>query len=180
MKLNQISGTFWKSVKDLDGFPFDDPYDNIFNLGCKGLHSLEGCPRVVNKTFNCSFNNLTSLKFAPREIGANLIAYHNKITTLEGCSRIINGNFIVSYNKITSLAGIDNFIDEINGIFDFGFNPIVSGGLGILLVKGITSLSFNKSTEPFILIAKYLRKTDQIYECQAELIENGYEEFTQL
>ena len=70
------------------------------------------------------------------------------------------------------------FVNKINGIFSCHAVPITEGGLGLLLIKGLKTL---KTTLPALrIINKYLGKSDALYECQTELIDNGFDKIAQL
>lgn len=108
------------------------------------LHSLKGCPKIVNGTFNCSFNSLTTLEFGPESVsnrdyicrfnkleslkGApskvlNFDCSNNDLFNLDGCPQEINGNFDCSVNKLATLNGCPN---RIGSIFDCSHNQLIS------------------------------------------------------
>lgn len=119
-----------------------------------GLITLKGMPNFIfGGYFDCSINPIESYEFAPRKIEKHMISNVTNITSLEGVS--------------------DNF-EKIDGNFFFNERKIISGGLGLLNISGIKSIS--NYTMPFQIIEKYLG-TDNIIECQSELIEAGYEAF---
>jgi len=58
-----------------------------------GLTTLEGCPKIVDKSFYCNDNKLTSLEGGPREVGGDFCCYGNKLTSLEGAPETIGHDF---------------------------------------------------------------------------------------
>lgn len=75
---------------------------------CKGLNSLEGCPREVNGSFYCrGCDGLTDLKGAPEKIkGEFNCALCKNLKSLEGAPTYINGSFICSgCDSLTDLKG---------------------------------------------------------------------------
>ncbi len=156
-----------KNLGSSKGIIFTDEMSNRrwgeleFNCENLGLTSLVGCPEFVAGSFNATNNNLTSLEGAP----AHSFGYFD-------CTK----------NKITSLKNIHKQIKQLSGIFYGLKNPIKSHVLGILLVDGCTSFRID-NTEVSHIISKYLpndRGRAAMYDCQAELIEAGFEEFAQL
>lgn len=127
--------------------------------------------------FICRGTGLTSLIGSPDMItgGGTFDCTNNPITSFDGAPRIIKGNFHANLTNVTSLEGIADIFDEVDGDFFFPERKIIKGGLGLILIPGITEIScFSK---PFQIIAEYLGKPDDIFECQMKLLDAGLEEF---
>lgn len=137
--------------------------DGIFNLTDMNLATLENCPHTVNALFDC--------------------AGCEHLTSFDGAPKKVVGNFYAQDINIQSLIGIADHIHEIGFQFVMDFNTVRTGGLGLLSIKKLQSLkqANNKTlAAPFIIINKHLAGNRDIFECQTELIEAGFEEFAQL
>lgn len=98
----------------------------------------------------------------------------DSLTSLEGAPREITGSFSCDDNKILSLEGIHKIIKKINGQFYCNDNPIKSGGIGLLLIEGITRIGTNHPA--LEIINKYIGQGKKgLLLCQEELIEAGFE-----
>jgi hypothetical protein len=122
---------------------------------------------------------LTSLEGTPRKIGGSFYCDRNQLTSLHGAPAEVNGYFSVEKNSITSLEGVHKIIKIINGAIYLYENPIKSGGIGLLLIEGLSAICADQPA--FKIINKYLGqgKKGLLY-CQDELIEAGYEEYARL
>jgi hypothetical protein len=134
---------------------------------------------TVEDDFNMVHKGLTTLAGMPKKIGGYFSCSDNKLTSLEGCPKDINGDFFCYGNNLTSLHNIHKMINNINGgSFVASINPIKECVLGLLKIKKLKSIACdNKQVQD--IINKYLPEGD-IIECQAELIEAGYEEYAKL
>jgi hypothetical protein len=147
-----------KSVKDLRGYPFEDPYNGDFKCYDKQLTSFEGCPKVVKGDFYCSFNKLQSLQY---------------------CPQIVNGNFNCAVNKLQSLQNIHKYCKQIDGELWVDINPIKSHVLGVVLIENVTLFIFdNKQVQT--IINTHLETDRDVYICQDNLIKAGFAEYAQL
>lgn len=66
---------------DIGEFPDFIQFDYAsgdFNISMCNMHSLRGCPKIVNGYFDCSNNSLTSLDGAPEKVGDSFDVYDNK------------------------------------------------------------------------------------------------------
>ncbi len=167
------------------------------------LTSLVGGPEEITLNYYCNNNLLATLEGAPKKLkNGDFNCHNNKLTSFEHAPIMIKGEFNGGYNSVTSLIGIpkevislrvdDNKITSLLGIhkmskfenIKLSSNPIVEGGLGLLLVPGLLSIQAfdcGKFTEAAKIISKYLSKgKSAILECQDELIEAGFEEFAKL
>jgi hypothetical protein len=146
------------------------------------LTSLEGAPSSVGGNFNCYNNKLTSLEGAPSSVGGNFNCYNNKLTSLEGAPSSVGGNFNCYNNNLTSLHNIHKQIKHIKHIgrwVAFEDNPIKSHVLGLLLIDGLYGVILD-NREVSDIINKHLKGERDVFACQEELIEAGFEEFAQL
>jgi hypothetical protein len=147
-----------RSVKDLKGYPFKDPYDGNFNCYDKQLTSLEGCPTVINGDFYCNNNQLQSLQY---------------------CPQIVKDDFHCSNNSLQSLQNIDKYCKQIDGkLWAYG-NPIKSHVLGVVLIENITDVYLDQKQVQKIIIT-HLETDRDVYLCQDNLIKAGFAEYAQL
>ena len=139
-------------------------YDATFICDSKELTSLEGCPSKIGKDFYCDNNNLTSLEGAPSYVGEDFYAHKN---------------------TIKSLHNIHKQIKHIGGILSLEENPIRSHVLGVLLIDGLQNIYMhhrydNRINNVAKILRKHLQGDRDVFACQEELIENGFEEYAQL
>jgi hypothetical protein len=189
-----------KSVKDLPGYPFEDPYKGDFTCYKQQLTSLEGCPQIVkgyfycsnNKLqslqycpqivkgdFYCSDNKLQSLQYCPQVVKGNLNCYNNDLQTLQYCPQIVKGNFNCNDNKLPSLQHIHKYCNQIDRKLSATRNPIKSHVLGVMLIEKLLQVSFdNKDVNN--IINPHLKTYRDVFICQDDLIKAGYPEYAQL
>lgn len=178
MKLQELFEVKERSVLSVMG---KQPEHIKGNFTCRehNLTSLEGSPKTINGLFLCHFNNLKTLKGGPTEVGGNYLAHNNSLISLEGAPSSVGGNFSVIRNELTSLHNIHKQIKHIGGFADFEENPIKSHILGLLLIDGIIAVYLDNDKVQDI-INKHLYGERDIFACQEELIEAGFEDFAQL
>jgi hypothetical protein len=154
--------------------------DTLDAFSCSGLDldSLEGGPRVTKADFFCSRNNLKSLKHGPVSVGGSYRCINNKLTTLEGIAPVITDVLSCRKNNLTWLRNIHKQISEINGQANFKGNPIKSHVLGLLKIKGLKRVELDNEKVQ-VIVNKYLPQGD-IFACQEELEDAGFEEFAKL
>lgn len=146
---------------------------------------------VVNGNFLAS--NLTSLETLenfPNRINGALYCGHSQLTSFEHITPNIKRDVnAVNLKKFTSLLGVDQHFGKMNGALSMSFGNITEGGLGLLNVKGLMRLvntgkdisTMVQLPKQFEIIDKHLRTDNRdIFECQSELIEAGFEEYAQL
>lgn len=176
------------AILGLDGFPvkFGD-VGGSFNCESNNLTDLLFAPTHCT-VFNIKNNKLTNLVGSPK--CSTLNAGHNLITSLEGCPHSVSV-LRVADNPIKSLVGVDEHIHSMANVADtnvgghvfMSFDSIDEGGIGLILIPGLNRLnnricgSFREMPKPFQIIEKYIGRPDDIFECQNELIEKGYEAF---
>lgn len=148
--------------------------------------------RKITGDFECSNNLLVSLQGAPDEVTNDFECYYNQLSSYEFLPKKIGRNLYLGNDRVTSLVDIDwssLYVEE--GIF-LDTARIKRGGLGLLLLKmgphaflqdikyHIEFGGHDYLTAPFQIIAKYIGKPNDIFDCQNELIEAGFEEYAQL
>ena len=136
-------------------------------------------PMHFNGHFSCSNKKLTSLKGAPSSVSGYFSCYSNNLTSLEGAPSSVGGHFVCSRNKLTSLHNIHKQIKHIGLNANFEFNPITSCVLGLLLIDGLKTVYLG-NTKVQDILNKHIKGDKDIFACQEELIENGFDEFAKL
>ena len=140
--------------------------------------SFIDCPQEVNGKFLAMHCGLTSLVGGPKKVGACYQCDWNNLKSLEGVAAEIGDYLSVDDSSITTLCEIHRQIKRIGTLFFCRTNPIETGGLGLLLVPGLISII--GSLPPLKIIDKFLGRPKEIFRCQKELIDAGYEEYAKL
>ncbi len=150
-----------------------------FDCSKNRLTSLEGAPGSVGGYFDCSNNQLTSLEGAPGSISRGFYCHENQLTTLEGAPGSVGRDFDCSGNRLTSLEGAHRILRRVGDGLHIWGNGIVTGGIGLILVEGLTKID---ADQPALrIINKYLGQGMKgVLRCQEELHEAGFEEFAKL
>lgn len=143
------------------------------------LTSLEGSPTTVLDQFDCQDNELRSFKGGPKTVGGAVVADSNMISSLEGFPKSVGSFVSLEGNELSSLHNIHKFIPKMSGFLYLSGNPIRSHVLGLLLIDGITHLVYDGGKIQKI-INKHLNDDRDVFACQEELIEAGFEEYAQL
>ena len=186
----RINGNFICSdnrlLKSLIGAPQEGVTD--FKANNCDLRSLEGCPTKIDGNFECWYNlELTSLKGMPQEGVNNVYINKCELESLEGIAPHIKGSITLDANKrITSLKHIYRHLKSCREM-RIGAE-VESNILGVLKIKNLEKLSivderhFEAKEDISNIINKYLPNptSDQIIDCQNELIEAGFEEYAEL
>jgi hypothetical protein len=140
----------------------------------------------VNVTSDVYLANRKLLKLPVQfgTVGGDFHCYDNELTSLEGVAREIGGDLSCSDNKLTSLEGIHKIIKRVDGVFYCARNPIKTGGIGLILIEGLTRIPLSSTDEyydAFKIIKKYLGQGKKgLLLCQDELIDAGYEKYAKL
>lgn len=100
---------------------------------------------------------------------------HINLTSLDGLPSNIGG--FLSFENCPSVTSLEGFTVKVEGFIYCDWKNIKSGGIRLIL-SGCQG--FNKPTDPFKIIENYLDRPDDIFECQAELIESGFAEYARL
>ncbi len=149
------------------------------HLSGLGLERLPVKFGTVSGYFHCSNNLLTSLEGAPGTVGRHFSCSNNRLTSLEGAPGAVGGDFYYSKNRLTSLVGAHKILRRVGGILYIWNNPITSGGIGLVLVEGLTGIDTDHPA--FEIIRKYLGQGNKgLLRCQEALHEAGFGEFAQL
>ena len=186
----KIDGNFecWYNLEltSLKGMPQEGV--KSFHIRDCSLTSLEGAPQKINGDFNCAGNyTLTSLKGMPQEGVNNVYINKCELESLEGIAPHIKGSITLDANKrITSLKHIYRHLKSCREM-RIGAE-VESNILGVLKIKNLEKLSivderhFEAKEDISNIINKYLPNptSDQIIDCQNELIEAGFEEYAEL
>ena len=102
-----------------------------------------------------------------------------RLDSLEGVPSSIGINLYCSNNNFTSLHNIHKKIKYIGGLASFNKCPITSHVLGLLLIDGLQQVYLDTNGVEDI-INKHLKGDRDVFACQEELIEAGFDEFAQL
>ncbi len=103
----------------------------------------------------------------------------NRLTSLEGAPSAVGGNFYCHTNRLTSLEGVHRILRQIDMRLDITRNKFTSGGIGLLLVKGLEEI--NADQPAFGIINEFLGQGKKgLLRCQEVLHETGLEEFARL
>jgi hypothetical protein len=194
-KSNRKAGNVFIDGKRLRDF---DVLNRFLNLDDRKISSLEGCPREINGYLTCDQNFITSLEGCPQKINGFLSCAFNKLTSLKGFPSEVNSTAWLNNNRIESFEGIspdslktlycfDNNFTNLHDIhrhlhycefLNLCGNPIKSHVLGLLKIDGLETVKIDP--EPVeMIINKYIPLGD-IFACQEELIEFGFEAYAQL
>ncbi len=91
----------------------------------------------------------------------------------------VGGNFWCSGNRLTSLVGVHRILRRIDGGLYLWGNPIASGGIGLLLVEGLTEIYANQFA--LRIVWQHLGQGKRgLLRCQEALHEAGFEAFARL
>lgn len=147
---------------------------------CENLLSLSGAPRYVGFDFSCNYcPELLSLDGAPAVVRNNFMCEScDSLTSLATNHEIIVGGHLIARNcaKMTSLIG---FNMNVRRRIAMDWAAVHCGGIG-LLIAGAGGALYYPDLGPFSIIQSYMGRTEDIFECQTELIEAGYAEYAQL
>ncbi len=202
MKLQELFEAEERNMNDLKKL---HPYlfrsnSRSINADQMGLTSLEGSPELIRANFEVQDNKLVTLKGGPERVEGSVFAHRNKLTSLEGSPKYIGKHFSISKNEIEDFAGApehiggavnfsNNKLRSLHNIhkhfkyihehIDLDGNPVISHVLGLLLIDGLEKV-FMDNTDVQKIINKHLASGQDVFACQEELIEAGYEDYAQL
>ncbi len=168
-------------LRDGDGQFFTGTVNVLGGVDLYGM-KLERLPvrfGTVDGIFSCSYMQLTSLEGAPVTVGGYFYCSYMQLTSLEGVPVTIGGNFVCFNNRLTSLVGVHKILRQIGGGLYIAGNPITSGGIGLLLVEGLTKIVTDQPA--FEIINRYFGQGKKgLLRCQEALHDAGFEEFARL
>lgn len=165
-------------VESLEGCPHEVT-GTVWIRNNKKLTSLKGGPKIVGNDYIANNCSLVSLEGSPEKIDVDFMVHHNNIDSLEGCPKFVGCDFWIHTNKLTNLHNIHKQIKHIGGLANFNCNPIKSHVLGLLLIDRLVRVDLDNVIVQNI-INKHLKGDRDIFACQEELIEDGFEEYAQL
>lgn len=113
------------------------------------------------------------------KINFDLIIRDNNLSTLEGISPRVGHNLWAARNNLTSLHNIHLQLKYVGISIGLRHNPIKSHVLGLLMIDGLRAVYLDNNNVQNI-INKHLLGDRDIFACQEELIEAGFEDFAQL
>jgi hypothetical protein len=176
--------------------------ENEFLCNNNNLTSLEYGPSIVGDSYSADHNELTSLRGAPRKINGTFYIVHNPLPNmiggpdevktlrcgaagvsdvhfLEGAPRITKELRIFS-ETVMSLSGLHKYVPSVPKIT---IDTKVLNVLSLFLIKDLTTVKLWKveDSKANVIINKYLgqgRKGMML--CQAELVQNGLDQYAQL
>ena len=155
-------------------------YANSISAANVILTSLEGCPEEIDGSALFGSNHLTSLKGGPRKVTGDFSITGNiTLTSLDFAPEYVGENFRAEDCNITSLHNIHKHVKHIGDYLLLKGNPITSHVLGVLLIDGLKMIQMDFKPVQHIL-NNHLKGDRDVFACQEELIEAGYEEFAQL
>lgn len=169
--------SFSGKVKNLVGLP-SGALDGSLQIKGSRIESLVGCPTEIQGVFtfwdDYGSSELKSWEHAPHTVhelrikAPSLIGIHHHITQVTGGIVTVDSQ----QNRISADPRHIGFYKE--------------GGIGLILIPGVKEIrgTFSNTTKisdgPFAIIQKYAGRPGDIFECQTELIDAGYEEFAEL
>lgn len=153
------------------------------------LKSLLGCPRVVGGYFECSDTGIETFEGAPELVRGAVFAHACKnLVSLEGAPMYIKGDFnIKNCPRVSSIKNLHKITKRIDGTFYCLGTNINSNILSLIKIEGLKSVDLPLTSKHGVvsirkleeIIERYLPEGD-IFACQQELIDAGFEEYAQL
>lgn len=180
-------------LTSLEGAP--ESVGTYFTCRSNEITSLKGVPKIIGGYFSCSDNNLKTLKDGPTAVEGTYYCAGNQLTSLEGAPSTANGGFVCNDNFLTSLKDIHLQFKFVNNLMEFKSCPIESHVLGLLKINGLDKVHLTRGTSGMsgynLTIAKKLEKVQEIinkhlkgnrnlFDCQEELEDAGFEEYAKL
>jgi hypothetical protein len=184
-----VGGSFdcgYNLLTTLEGGPHS--VGGNYNVQGNKLISLKGSPSAINGEFNCLYNpELHNLVGGPKQVkimqcGGNHVT---NVSYLEGAPSAID---------MFCMDGVDYFLNKASRLSLSGIEKVlpptkklvirrskVTNALGVILLKGLTSVAFVSDKEVSDILNKYLgqgRKGMML--AQAELVQIGREDAAQL
>ncbi len=112
-------------------------------------------------------------------VGGYFDCDENRLTSLEGTPHTVGGDFYCNNNQLTSLVDVHRILRRIDGGLHIWGNGIVTGGIGLILVEGLTKIVADQPG--FGIINGYLGQGNKgLLRCQEALHEAGYAEHARL
>jgi hypothetical protein len=171
------------------------------------LTTMENCPDEVGGNFSVVNNSITSLMGLPK-VGGDIHLQQNAITSYQGLPSEVNGDLDIYANPASDIV---EFIPaKINGSLSIGSSSkwslrgihkktqvqgeidvvgeLEEGGLGLMLVKGVTGITAHNSndqspgnpTEAFKIMDTALKAKEDVLDVQEKLIDAGFSRYAKL
>ena len=156
-------------------------YENFVYL----LPSLEGVERdsvqdrIKKGKYNANKTGISSWKGIPKHCTFDVHVSGNNLKDFEHAPEVIDGDLNIANNLFTSLSGIDKHIKEIHGTLNLFGNNIETAMLGLMNIKGLTKIGFSNQPKIEAIFNKHLPVGD-VFDCQDELIDAGFNEYAKL
>lgn len=158
-----------------------------FICSSTSLTQLSGCPQHVGTSefggdFMCDHNEISSLEGGPKTVGGSYSCTGcENLESLQHMAEKIGGSvFAQNLPRVKNLQGIHKIVRQCGEVFDTTGTKLESHVLGLLLIKGITSVKM-ENKEVADIINKHLKQPDRnAHECQEELIDAGFAAFAKL
>lgn len=172
-------------IKDLRFAPKVFFGDLVINNN-RNLSSLTGCPAEVPGDFSCCDNHeLKSLEGGPKKVGKSYkIDTCNALKSIDGIAETIGKHLSICNNRaLDNLEGINKKVKSCGGKLDVSGNYFTHSIMGVVVLKGITSLEYKfggKASKAFEIIFKCRDEGKDALECQDLLIDAGLQDFAKL
>lgn len=150
--------------------------------------SLVGSPRKVG-TFVASCCGIRTLRGGPITCAGSYLVVNNSLENFDGIASTIGGSIDVFGSKITSLTGLGDLCPQVDGVFfdhpRTDINQWIAGGICLILVPGLVQMpkitpdNQSATARASRIIKKYLGRPDALFECQAELLDQGLDAFAE-
>ncbi len=112
-------------------------------------------------------------------VGEYFDCNNNRLTSLEGAPHTVGGDFFCHENRLTSLVDVHRILRRVDGWLFLWDNPIEAGGIGLILVEGLTKIVANQPA--FEIIEQYLGQGNRgVLRCQEALHDAGFGEHAKL
>ncbi len=173
-----VGGGFICSNNDLENLSFaPETVGGNFSCTDNKLKNLIGGPKRVDGDFFCGRNELESLEGSPETVGIDFYCQANKLKSLVGITKKVK-DLCVNGNQLTNLHNIHKMVD-IDGAADFLANPITSHVLGLLMMPKLEEVYLD-NVKVLRIINRHLAGDRDVFACQEELIDAGFEDYAQL
>jgi hypothetical protein len=171
------------NLVDLQGMPAKQIKDQFYLQDCEKIKSLEGMtPNIKNIKFN-TLPNLSSFEGMTQKADYIYMRDLPGITSLEGFTKVCVSIKMIMFPNLISLENVDKHLEEVQE-FMIPIN-VKSNVLGLLKIRKLRMVEAapgaSKELEQVAkIITKHLRMTQDVLECQSDLMEAGLKDFAKL
>jgi len=171
-------------VSSLEGAP-KHVSNHVLIRGNSNLKSLKGGPISSGGFYYAHENDLHDLIGAPTHVGGDFTCHQNRnLSSIEGGPHYVKGNVKLNMNNsLKSLEGIGTkWFVNVRGKL-FAGNRVTSNALGLVLMNCDHFALLFPGSE---IIMEYVSKKtpsqrmDAMHDCQAKLIDAGFDELAKL